>query len=367
MWFLFFIPLFIYVCLVIWFVKGWASLSSIPRHESAVRTTILIPCRNESENISKILESIAHQNFDFSILEVIVIDDHSQDDTYQTALEFKSDKFKPFFIKLKEDERGKKVAINAGISSSQGEIIVCTDADCLFGNLWLSTITAPFNAPEVQLVSGPVMFQERKGIWNELMQLEFISLIAIGAASIQNRHPNMCNGANIAYRKSAFYEVGGFKDNAHLPSGDDEFLMHKINKRFAGSVRFIKNSEAMVFTEPPNSLSQFVNQRIRWGSKTGYYKGLKAKLIPGFMFLFSLILFLTPLFYVLGMPWSIIATLWLVKLGVEVLFFSAVLPFFRSSKLLDMVIVAQVFHVTYIALIGIMSVAIPYHWKGRKN
>ena len=372
MWYLVFIPLFIYIGLVLWFVKGWIGLGNRKLENwnlkiDEIKVSLIVPCRNEAENIQAILKAIDQQKFDFYNLEVIVVDDHSIDNTLAeiSNFQFPISNFQPVIIELSENQFGKKAAIKKAIDIAKGEIIVCTDADCDMGNDWLNAMTSAFISPTVQMTTGPVMFHERKGFWNQLIQMEFLSLIGIGAASVKNGVPNMCNGANIAYRKSAFLEVNGFEGNEHIPSGDDEFLMHKIHKKYKGGIQFIKNHEAIVYTQAPQSFNEFVNQRIRWGSKAGHYKSLNSKLLPGFMFLFNALLFCTPVLFFMGMPWTLIAALWLSKLGVEIVFFSTILPFFRSSKILDLVIPAQVFHVIYITLIGILSVFASYRWKGR--
>lgn len=372
MWYLTFIPLLIYIGLVIWFIKGWKGLENgnlkfeIAGHK-AFCVSLIIPCRNESANIFRILKAVDKQKYDFKNLEVIVVDDHSTDDTSAkiSNFEFQISNLKALILKLPENEFGKKVAITKAISISKGDIIVCTDADCEFGENWLTSMTTPFQVPEIKMVTGPVMFFEKKGFWNQLMQLEFLSLIGIGAGCIKNGYPTMCNGANIAYRKSAFMEVNGFEGNEHIPSGDDEFLMHKIFKKYKGGILFIKNHDAIVYTEPPQSFNEFINQRIRWGSKAGHYKSIKSKLLPAFMFFFNVLLFLTPILFFIGMPWTLIAALCLGKLAVEIVFFVSILPFFRSSKILDLVIPVQVFHVVYISVIGVLSVVKGYTWKGR--
>jgi len=365
--YLFLIPLCIYLLLVVWFIRGWLNLKETIFNETKFKVSIIIPCRNESTNIIRLLEAIDSQKTEFLNLEVIIIDDHSSDDTLIICKAFKGRNFNPIILQLEHNEQGKKSAISAAISLSKGEIIVCTDADCVFGNQWLTYMLSPFNNPKITMAIGPVMFFDNGGFWNQLMQMEFLSLIAIGASSVQNGYPNMCNGANIAYRKLAFYEVNGFKGNEHIASGDDEFLMHKINHKFPQSIQFVKHNEAIVNTEAPKSFSQFIHQRIRWGSKAAHYQNFTSILLPAFMFGFNLLLFLTPILFFLGLSWPIIAILWLIKLSIEIVFFSVILPFFRSSKVLDLVIPAQIFHVVYITLIGLLSLAVPYSWKGRKK
>ncbi len=359
--------------------------------------SVILPCRNESSNIIRILTALNAQNFDRQKFEVILVDDHSTDNTLfeirnwelgirkeelgigNEELGIRNEElgiknwelgirnFRLLVIALSETEFGKKAAIKKAIENSKGDIIVCTDADCLFAANWLKAMTSPFQNPETKMVIGPVMFMERKGFWNDIMQLEFLSLISTGAASLRNGSPNMCNGANIAYRKSVFFEVGGFAGNEQIPSGDDEFLMHKIYKKHKKGVCFLKNYEAMVFTESPKNISEFIHQRIRWGSKAGHYKGLPSKFIPAFLFSFNFVMFLTPVLFFAGLSWQLVAVLWVGKIGMDIVFFACILPFFRLSKLLDLVIPIQIFHVMYISVIGILTLFMPYTWKGRNH
>ncbi len=370
----------IYWLFVFWLCTGWVNLSGNSNRASkeqelklsGVNSTIglgfisvVIAFRNESKHLLRILNAIDEQNFDKSKLEIIFVDDHSTDDSFKIIKEYSSKSFRPIILQANAQEQGKKASLKKAIEIAKGDIIVCTDADCCMGENWLKEMIGGFSSSKIKMVCGAVMFFERKGFWYQIMQLEFLSLIATGASSLQNGFPNMCNGANIAYRKSVFSEVYGFDGNEHIPSGDDEFLMHKIHDKYKGGVRFLKNNEAIVYTEPPQSISEFVNQRIRWGSKAGHYKRFKFKILPMFIFVLNLLLISTPVLGILGMHWTWIAILWIGKLGADLVFFALILPFFKQSKLLEIIIPAQLFHVVYISVIGVLSVFVSYKWKGR--
>ncbi len=359
----------IYASLVLWFVIGWLHIRYKITGNSEDAVTLIIPCRNEEVNIVQVLGCINQQKFNFQNLEVLIVDDHSSDQTIKVIRNWELGirNFKPLVIELEEGELGKKTAIKKAIEKAKGQIIVCTDADCMVGPGWLNSLCCQFLNPQTQMVCGPVMFFDQPGFWNRLLQLDFISLIGIGAATLSQGVPGMCNGANLAYRKSAFVDVNGFEGNFHLPSGDDEFLMHKIFNKFKNGVVFLKDEEAIVQTASPQSLPEFINQRLRWGSKTGFYQGYRSKLIPIFMFGFNVLMFSSPFMLFFGLSVENFIWLWLIKLSAELIFFSVVLPFFKNIKLLLWLVPAQLFHVSYVAWIGILSIILTYRWKGRRG
>ena len=82
----------------------------------------------------------------------------------------------------------------------------------------------------------------------------------------------MGNGANMAYSKSAFNEVGGFSGIDNIASGDDMLLVHKISQRYPGRIAYAFTNEAMVETDPEPDLKSFLRQRIRWASKAAKYE-----------------------------------------------------------------------------------------------
>ena len=125
-----------------------------------------------------------------------------------------------------------------------------------------------FNDKSVNMVSGPVMFIENN-ILDQIQNLEFLSLIGTGAASIGLQRPLFCNGANLAIRKTIF-EKNKNKIRNEISSGDDVFLMHSVKKNSKKSIRFMKSFEAIVFTQPKKNINDFINQRKRWTKNKKY-------------------------------------------------------------------------------------------------
>lgn len=346
-------------------IWGWIKTKKTETVLVNFKATLIVPFRNEENNIANFLESIDKQNFNFANLEVLLIDDHSDDNTIETIQSINLINYKPVLLKSNELEIGKKAAITKGIKTSSNEIIVCTDADCVLGENFLSATLSLFDDEKVKLTCGPVIFKKSDSFFNKLLNMDLISMIVVGAASIKNGIPTMCNGANIAYRKSVFEEVGGYSGNENKESGDDEFLLQKVFLKYKNGIKFIKNQQAIVHTSAPENLKVFFNQRIRWASKAGHYSAFVSKILPFFIFIFYLLMLYTFAKLLIFGSWKIFAILWLSKIFIDTIFFSFVLGFFDRRYMLLMLIPAQFFHVIYIVFAGLFSLRRKYYWKGR--
>ena len=330
-----------------------------------IKVSIIIPARNEAGNIESCLKAISLQKYPSELLEIIVVDDHSTDNTAKIATDFSQKDHSIQVIQLADfpGKQRKKAAIEVGIQSASGEIILTTDADCQMGPNWVSAMIAQFDQ-NTDLVSGPVLLTG-SGAFAKMQTLEFMGLIAVGAASIVSGQPNMCNGANLAYRKSAFNAVDGFQDNLGLASGDDEFLMHKIASN-GGGVAFAKSQEAIVRTAAPSDWKTFRNQRIRWVSKSTHYK---RKSITAILVVSWLAMLGFPVWIGLGF-WNPIAWYFAVAgLGWKILVECCVLlpatRFFRRPELLVWLVPEQVLHIAYVLWVGVAGNLGNYEWKGR--
>ena len=195
----------------------------------------------------------------------------------------------------------KKAAVARGIEAARGEVILVTDADCTMGPNWVRSMASQFT-PTTGMVSGPVVL-EGETIFGDFQALEFMGLIAVGAGSIGAGTPNTCNGANLAYRKQVFAEVGGFAGIDQIASGDDELLMHKIADQTDWKIRFAKDQGAIVSTAAHRSWKDFKAQRLRWVSKSTQYQNprITLTLIISYLAILGLplLLLLAPFFPVL--------------------------------------------------------------------
>jgi len=335
--------------------------------------SIIIPARNESHQIVETIQSILMQNYPIDLFEIIVVDDHSEDDTALKVQSIQCQKVR--LIKLQNIQLNsaeiayKKRAIEVGIEASIGNIIVTTDADCTHHNNWLRTIANIFESKDINMVSGPVLFHYNQHWFQKFQALDFLGMIGITAASIQMGMFNLANGANLAYRKTVFKAVNGFKGIDNKASGDDMLLIYKFAQVDASKVLFLKSEGAVTYTKCAAILGEFIQQRLRWTSKSFSYQDKRITWILAFVYLVNLSL-ISSLFlslWKLNLDFLLIFLCqFLLMCAVDFLFLRKVSAFYHRRDLLSSFLLSQLIHVVYILAIGLLGNVIQYNWKGRK-
>jgi cellulose synthase/poly-beta-1,6-N-acetylglucosamine synthase-like glycosyltransferase len=372
--------LFLLICFALLLIFYIYFLSGIyiglSKHSSDVQSkvlnefvSVLIPFRNESENILKNLESIENQTYPKDKFEVIYIDDSSTDDSL-IKLTKANNSSNIKIISLPENflpNAHKKRAVRFGIENCNGEIIVTTDADCIHKMEWLGILLS-FYDNETGFISGPVEFASGDSLFDKMQKIEFAGLILSGAGLIGINKPAICNAANASYRKEAYKSVNGFDDNLNLSSGDDEILMQKIWRAGKYKIKFCMNRNAVVTSLPNKSLEDFYHQRKRWASKGLYYtnKLLILKLVLLFLFYFSLLvqlilgIFFSSIFlltFIISFLLKIIIEYIIIKKGTDLLF---------DKDLLKLFLITEILHIPYIIIFSIAGIFGNYQWKERK-
>ncbi|MEO6150915.1 MAG: glycosyltransferase [Mucilaginibacter sp.] len=367
-----FISLFLtgfYLVVVLYFLKGWANLRR-PKLTSAVfttRVTVLIAARNEEAGIHLTIEDILAQDYPKHLTEIIIVDDHSTDRTAEII-----SSYAPQGVKLHRMQAGealnsyKKKAIAEAIGMSEGELMVATDADCRMGTKWLSTIVNYYETEGPIMISSPVTYFEERSLFERLQTLEFSFLIGIGASFIGNGRASTCNGANFAYRKDIFYEVGGFKGIDDLASGDDELLLQKVAAIYPGQIGFLKSRNAIVYTHAKHNIAEFLQQRRRWASKSTRYKDKKVVALAVCMWMFNVSLLVNALlgFYDVYF-FQLFLTQFILKTLFEATFLVQVNAFLGRPKLVWLLLIVSPLHTIYLIYIGLMGNTRKYLWKGR--
>lgn len=363
-----------YVVLMLLYREGWRRQPYFKPDDDfipATTITVVIPARNEAERIGACITAVLSQQYPRYLMEVIVVDDHSTDGTWDIMAAFKDERVKAIrladYIKPGDNVTAyKKRAIDTAIGLSGGALIVTTDADCIMGGKWLYNIAAIYQEQQPVLVIGPVAFITRNLIVEQFQSIDFMSMQGITAAAHQLKMGNMCNGANLAYSKKAYYDVGGYAGIDHLASGDDYLLMMKLQKKIPGQVSYLKNEEATVWTMPQPDWGSFLQQRIRWASKSGKYDDKKLTGILLFVYCYNLLLFGTLIVGLFNMAvFSLFAAMLAVKIVTELYYLWPVARFFRKRKELNLFPFLQLLHIAYIVLAGFLGFAGIYKWKGR--
>ena len=359
----------LYLFLVAYFIKGWASLKRPKPYTGTFHTkvTVLIAARNEEKGMDKTIDDLLAQDYPKELTEMIIVDDHSTDRTAGIIASYADRGVR--LLQLNEDKplnSYKKKAIATAIGLSNGELMVATDADCRMGSKWLSSVVGYFEQNDLVMISSPVAYFEEKSLFEYMQTLEFSYLIGIGAAFIGNNRASTCNGANLAYRKDVFYEVGGFKDIDDLASGDDELLLQKVAKRYPGRIGFLKDRKAIVYTHAKHSLKQFLQQRRRWASKSTHYKDKRIVALAVCIWLFNVSLLVNAGLGFYDIYFLKLFTLqFLLKYIFEVAFLLPITSFLKRSGLVALLILLIPVHIIYFVYIGLIGNTRKYEWKGR--
>ncbi len=362
-----------YCLLMLAYHIGWARQKGFGLPDTYLPQTvisIIIPARNEAHNIGACIDSILAQKYPASLFEIIVVDDHSEDDTVAIVEGYANKNVRCLrladILPEKQINSYKKAALAAGIAASKGELIVTTDADCVAADKWLVNLAAIFERDKPAMIVAPVTYSAKRNTLQIFQLIDFMSMQGITAAAHKLNLGNMCNGANLAFSKAAFESVNGYDNISHLASGDDYLLMMKINKAYPGRISYLKSPEAIVTTAPQTSWKGFLQQRVRWASKSGKYNDARLTAVLILVYLFNVTLL------ALAIAGSFSSFYWLVAIGMlvvkiiaEYLFLRGVARFFNSAWITGYLVLLQPLHVAYIVVAGFLGFFGKYEWKGR--
>lgn len=363
-----------YSLLIAFITIGWWRLKNFVSSGSVLQTkiSVVVAVRNEEENIQSLFNSLLSQDYSSQLYEIIVIDDHSDDNTAQNAKQFlarhESAQNLRFLILPAEHGEGKKAALDYAIRISTGELIVITDADCTAGSKWISTLASFYSIYKCQMILGPVSMNDNQRFFSKLQSLEFMSLISSAAGACNAGFPILANGANMAFSRLAYNTCGGFTGNTQYPSGDDMFLMQGIKKQFgAKAIRFLRSGNAIVNTPAANGLKAFYNQRKRWVSKSRGYTDPLLIAASVLVFLVNAWLVTLPVLttFFPGNSLLFVAML-LLKLLIDFPLMFSFSRFQRSHSILWLFPLMELLNAMYTLIIGIAGNTGKYEWKGRK-
>jgi hypothetical protein len=226
-----------------------------------------------------------------------------------------------------------------------------------------------FNRKEIMMVLGPVSFKEGRNLLQRLQVVEFKGIMGTTAGSAAIGFPVMCNGANMAYRRFVFESVGGYSANMDYVSGDDQFLMSSVRRKFGRkAIVFMFNSGAIVSTDAENTLMGFLHQRLRWISKSPGYRDpivVASGLVTWFMIILIFSGIVTGFFISSIMVFTIL--MMMIKMVVDYRLVRRMSLFFGKKETLPYYILAQFFQIVYVPLLSLTGLFLPFRWKGRRG
>ncbi|WP_282017494.1 glycosyltransferase family 2 protein [Salegentibacter mishustinae] len=378
--FIFIIICICYSVLMLMLLYGWKKIQEFSSENSPaeIRFSIIIPFRNEAENLPILMHSLAGINYPESKYEIILVDDESEDNSVEIIEGFPQ-LHSDFRIKVLDNERTsnspKKDAINTSINSAQFEYIITTDADCQVPENWLKSYNDFILKTGNKLVAGPVALNslpaantnnKRKNILRNFEDLDVLSLQASTGGAFGIKKAFMCNGANLCYEKQAFLEVSGFSGNDSIASGDDVFLLQKFQQENY-KIGFLKSKEVIVYTQPQQSFGDLISQRIRWAAKAPAYKSLFAKFTGITVLLMNLSLVIGAfLVFLQILPYQPILIIFLVKFNLDFILIYSSAKFFQRETVLRSFFWSSIFYPFFSTYVAVKSLFSDFSWKGRQ-
>lgn len=334
--------------------------------------TVLIAARNEETSLPRVLDALLAQDYPRDRLQIVVANDRSADGTGAVLRDyFARHPGRIEFVEVDAVEPGtspKKNALRLGLARARGEWIAVTDADCTMGPGWLEAMSRLFRA-DTGMVLGLTAYAEPADGFRTaegVRALEFVSYGVTAAALVGLGFPVIANANNLAYRRRAFDDAGGYDRHANIVSGDDDFALQEIHATGKWKTRYCPAPSAMVRTHAPATWAMFWEQRKRWASKCMLYRPRQA-LFLGAIFLFYAVI---ALLLVAG-PWNAQAwILGLVGLGTKTAADYAVmrggLRLFGLGRLLRHFPGTALLHIPLILAAVVAGGLTGFTWKGQK-
>lgn len=352
----------IYILFIGQLIYGFNRMKRFSKKEFTPKTSfsIVVPFRNEKENLPNLLHSISLLNYPKELVEVILVDDDSE--------EVFSVQYSVFSLKVIKNERKsnspKKDAIETAIQIAKNDWIITTDADCLVQKDWLTIYDQYIQENEVEMVASGVCYVPKNGFLSAFQNLDFLSLQGATIGSFGINQPFMCNGANFAYSKAFFKELNGFQGNNSIASGDDVFLLQKAVSVTPKKVGFLLSKESIVATKPVENWTELFQQRVRWASKSTGYSSVYGKLLAVVVFGGNLVWILSFFLWLSGILDQNIFMLFVaLKFLIDFNLLFKTANFFESK--LQYVLASSLLYPFFSVSVVVYSFFGKYSWKGR--
>lgn len=274
---LFFTSFSVYFIRVMFFVlgsrKGRIKFKSI-HIDNFPYVSIIVPARNEENNIINCLDSLCKSDYPTEKYEIIVVNDRSTDTTQQLVKNYILLKSNIRLINIKnENEKlvaGKPGAVDLGIKSAQGDYILMTDADCEVNSKWITSIVKTFQEKKSDLIAAFTLVKHKR-FFDKYQAVEWVMTHTMASGGIGFKFPLGCFGNNLAIRKEMYFKLGGYS-NIEFSVTEDLALLQAVHKA-NGHIDYICNKDSTVRTLPIGSFKDYLKQRKRWaigGKKLGW-------------------------------------------------------------------------------------------------
>ncbi|HHJ52449.1 MAG TPA: glycosyltransferase [Caldithrix abyssi] len=324
--------------------------------------SVVVAAKNESARLLPLLRSLEKLEYPPDRYEVIFVDDASNDDTPQILANAAQDKPNWRFLRVEQQSdkfHAKKTALATGVRAAKGEVIFVTDADCRVPPKWLSAMAARFD-PQTAMVLGYSPLENKTGFLDKWLKFDnLFSAVTVMAPTVWG-FPISSVGRNMAFRKSAYEQIGGYEALTRFKSGDDIHLTERMRDHRVGKIKACVHPDAFVYTQPPETGREIIFQQIRKNSKILDKSPISAG--------FSVLLFAAYLlFYTLPLFDAGYLTLWAVVFGAKFLLefvdLTVAARTFRVTELVPWFPLFQIVYPFYVMVLGLIGFLHLYRWK----
>jgi len=367
-----FIIMLSYVLLIGSLIVGFDKMILFKLKKSVSRTTfsVIIPFRNEAENLPVLLESISGLNYPKHLYEIIFVDDTSEDHSVEvinTSLLHPAQTHISIISNERKTKSPKKDAITSAINLAKHEWIITTDADCQLPEFWLNSFDELIQQTHAKCIVAPVTYLTNTSFLNTFQTLDLFSLQGATIGGFGINQPFLCNGANFGYEKAIFKKLNGFEGNGNIASGDDIFLLEKIVKSYPNECHYLKCEDAIIATKPQPSLRELLMQRIRWAAKTSAYNNGFGKLTGIIVLLMNAFIIIALLPTLLN-AYSLKAFIFILvmKFCMDFLLLYKSASFFNQKNILKSYLIGCIIYPFFSVYVAFLSIFNGYTWKGRE-
>jgi cellulose synthase/poly-beta-1,6-N-acetylglucosamine synthase-like glycosyltransferase len=354
----------VYVLTISWLIYGFTKINLFEYIGTPPKTSfsIIIPFRNEAENLPVLLESFSKLNYPTDLFEVILIDDESEErlQIADYGLQITT------LNNIRVSNSPKKDAIATAMEIVKTDWVITTDADCKVPENWLLTLDNFIQMNPVSMIAGAVTYDCNNSFLHHFQQLDLASLQGATIGSFGIKKGFMCNGANFAYTKSFFKELEGFKGNSSIVSGDDVFLLQKALSQYPEKVAYLKSKNTIVTTKPVNDWKSLFYQRVRWASKTTSYQSMFGKRLGLLVFMMNFGWVYCVVLTFLGMlPYFFLGLYFLIKFGIDTVLIQQTNKFLTKHKM-RYLLLSSLWYPFFSTAVALYCLFGKYEWKGRR-
>lgn len=240
--------------------------------------SVVMSCYNEGEAVYNTIKSMRASNYPIDKLQILAFDDCSKDDSF-FWIEKAAQEFPNVVARQSPKNQGKAHNVLDAVASSNGEIIVSVDSDCIFDANAIKELVACFTEEKIAAVGGRVGVSNANENWLTRFQTFTYALSFLVIKSCENffRKIQCLSGPLVAIRRECFDEI---KDQiasrsffgVKITNGEDRALTQML--LLQGYDTYL-NIESLCYTNVPSTISQYAKQQLRWRrSAVGQYAQL---------------------------------------------------------------------------------------------